>query len=98
MSEFSLNKEVLAALENCKDAKEIITLAKTRGITLSDEQANRIFSATHCEALSDEEMDMMVGGKNKHDGSDNYGLGVDGCPSDYTYCDPERYCNGLLGD
>ncbi|MCQ2363495.1 MAG: hypothetical protein MJ041_04115 [Acidaminococcaceae bacterium] len=91
MSEFSLNKEVLAALENCKDAKEIITLAKTRGITLSDEQANRIFSATHGEALTDEEMDMMVGGD--LDGKANGGAGSKGCDSDYSYCH-ERYCQG----
>ena len=90
MSEINLNKEILTALENCKDAKEIAALAKTRGITLSEEQANKIFSVTHGEELTDEEMDMFVGGK--HDGNDNYGRGVKGCCNDWTYCNEETYC------
>lgn len=94
MSELSLNKEVLAALENCKDATEIIALAKTRGITLSDEQASRIFSATHGEALTDEEMDMMVGGSGSS--KDNYGVGEKGCENDYSKC-YQTYC-GMHGD
>lgn len=91
MSEINLNKEILTALENCKDAKEIAALAKTRGITLSEEQANKIFSVTHGEELTDEEMDMFVGGD--LDGKENGGAGAKGCPSDYSHCH-ERYCSG----
>lgn len=62
MSELALNKEILAALENCKDAKEVMALAKSRGVDLNEEQANKVFASTHKEELTDEEMDMIVGG------------------------------------
>lgn len=91
MSEIALNKEILTTLEGCKDAHEIIALAKTKGITISEEQANKIFNATHSEELSDEEMDMMVGGD--LDGKGNDGAGSKGCDDDWSYCH-ERFCNG----
>ena len=62
MSELKLNKEILAALENCKNPKEVMALAKTKGINLNEEQAAKLYSATHSEELTDEEMDMIVGG------------------------------------
>lgn len=62
MFELKLNKEILAALENCKDAKDVMALAKTKGIDLNEEQANKVFASTHSEELTDEEMDMIAGG------------------------------------
>ena len=64
MFELKLNKEILAALENCKDTKDVMALAKTKGIDLNEEQANKVFASTHSEELTDEEMDMIVGGWN----------------------------------
>lgn len=62
MSEIALNKEILTALMNCKDAKEVMAFAKTKGIDLNEEQTNKVFASTHGEELTDEEMDMIVGG------------------------------------
>lgn len=62
MSEIKLNKEILTALMNCKDAKDVMALAKTKGIDLNEEQAGKVFASTHSEELTDEEMDMIVGG------------------------------------
>lgn len=63
MSEIALNKEIFTALENCKDAKEVMALAKTKGINLNEEQAGKVFASTHGEELTDEELDMIVGGR-----------------------------------
>ena len=38
MFELKLNKEILTALMNCKDAKDVMALAKTKGIDLNEEQ------------------------------------------------------------
>ena len=62
MSELKLNKEILAALENCKDPKEVMALAKTKGIDLNEEQAAKLFACTHNEELTDEELEQVVGG------------------------------------
>lgn len=62
MSELKLNKEILTALMNCKDVKEVMALAKTKGINLNEEQAGKVFASTHGEELTDEELDMIVGG------------------------------------
>ena len=62
MFELKLNKEILAALENCKDTKDVMALAKTKGIDLNEEQAGKVFASTHKEELTDKEMDMIVGG------------------------------------
>ena len=62
MFELKLNKEILTALMNCKDAKDVMALAKTKGIDLNEEQAGKVFASTHSEELTDEEMDMIVGG------------------------------------
>lgn len=63
MSEIALNTEILTALMNCKDVKEVMAFAKTKGIDLNEEQANKVFASTHGEELTDEELDMIVGGR-----------------------------------
>lgn len=62
MSEIKLGKEIIAALEKSKDAKEVMALAKANGVTLSEEKAERICDMLRGEELTDEELDMVVGG------------------------------------
>ena len=99
MSEIALNKEILTTLESCKDAHEIVALAKTKGITLSEEQANKIFNATHNEELSDEEMDIMVGGGGCHK-DDSPSCSRKSQYPNCDLCDSGHYCasNTTYGD
>lgn len=75
MSNIKFNKELMTALEGCKDAKEVVALAKANGVTLSEEKAERICEILNSEELTDEELDMVVGGEKNHN-----------CP-----CDKEDY-------
>ena len=87
MFELKLNKEILAALENCKDAKDVMALAKTKGIDLNEEQANKVFASTHSEELTDEEMDMIAGGWNG-----GYGIPMSQRENDRTHCSEVEIC------
>ena len=62
MAEIQLNEEVIAALQGCKDAKEVVALAKSKGIDLSEEKAGKILKLVQNDKLSDEELGMVVGG------------------------------------
>ena len=70
MANIKFNKELMTALEGCKDAKEIVALAKANGVTLSEEKAERICEILNSEELTDEELDMVVGGDVWKSGSD----------------------------
>lgn len=62
MSNFQLNAEMLNALQDCKDAKQIVSFAKKNGIDMNEEKAERILSIVQGKELSDEELDMVTGG------------------------------------
>lgn len=63
MAKIEFNKELMTALEGCKDAKEIVALAKANGVTLSEKDAERVCEILNSEELTDEELDMVVGGE-----------------------------------
>lgn len=60
MSEIKLNQEVICALQNCKDAKSIMTLAKR--IAMSEEQAEKIVEMFQNDKLSDKDLEKVIGG------------------------------------
>ncbi|MBQ0107679.1 MAG: hypothetical protein KBS34_00865 [Phascolarctobacterium sp.] len=68
MTEIKLNSEVLTALGNCKDAKEVVALAKSKGIDLTEEKAGKLLALVQNDKLSDEDLGNVVGG------------GCGGCP------------------
>lgn len=63
MSNIEFNAGMLKTLQNCENVKQIVSVAKSNGIDLSTEKAEKILSLLQKEELSDEEMDMMVGGE-----------------------------------
>lgn len=62
MAEIKLNQEIITALQNCKDAKSVMDLAKEKGIELSEEKAGKIFAMLQNEEISDEELELVSGG------------------------------------
>ncbi len=62
MAEIKLNEKVIAALQGCKDAKEVVALAKSKGIDLTEEKAAKIFGLVQNDKLSDEDLGKVVGG------------------------------------
>lgn len=62
MSKIKLNQEMISALQKCKDAKAIMSLAKSKGVEISEEEAGKIFDALQNEELTDEELEKVVGG------------------------------------
>lgn len=62
MSEIKFDKELYVALINCKDAKEIMALTKSKGVTLTEEEAGKVYAMLSGEELTDEETDIVVGG------------------------------------
>ena len=62
MSEIKLNKEIITALQGCKDAKAVMALAKEKGIELSEEQAGKLFAMLQDDQLTDEELRKVTGG------------------------------------
>lgn len=62
MAEIKLNQEMICALQNCKNAKEIIALAKTKGIEMSEEQAEKLYAMLQNDKLSDENLKKVTGG------------------------------------
>ena len=64
MPEIKLDEKIIAALQGCKDAKEVVALAKSKGIDLSEEKAGKLLKFVQNDKLSDEELGMVVGGCN----------------------------------
>ena len=64
MAEIKLNAEILTALQGCKDAKEVVALAKSKGIELTEEKAGKLLKLVQNDKLSDEDLGMVVGGCN----------------------------------
>ena len=62
MAEIKLDAKFLNELYACKDVKEVMALAKIKGIDLTEEQAGKIFVFTQREELTDEELDQLTGG------------------------------------
>ena len=62
MANIKFNKELMTALEGCKDAKEVVALAKENGVMLSEKDAERVCEILNSEELTEEELDMVVGG------------------------------------
>lgn len=62
MSELKIDKELFVALQNCKDAKEIMALTMSKGINLTEEQAGKVFEYFQDRELTDEELEQIVGG------------------------------------
>ena len=62
MAEKELSKEQIEALQNCKDAKAVMALAKEKGIELSEEQAGKLYAALQNDKLTDEDLQKVVGG------------------------------------
>ncbi|MBQ0107678.1 MAG: hypothetical protein KBS34_00860 [Phascolarctobacterium sp.] len=62
MAEIQLNEEVIAALQGCKDAKEVVALAKSKGIELTEEKAGKLLALMQNDKLSDEDLGKVVGG------------------------------------
>ena len=63
MSEVVFNEEVMNALQSCKTAQEVVTLAKTKGIVMTEARAQKLLDVVVQTELSDEDLDMVVGGK-----------------------------------
>jgi len=58
-----LSQEILEKLEECKDAKEIQTLAKANGYELTDAQAEEAYDAINGEReLTEAELAQVAGG------------------------------------
>lgn len=64
MPEIKLDEKIIVALQGCKDAKEVVALAKSKGIDLSEEKAGKLLKLVQNDKLSDEELGMVVGGCN----------------------------------
>ena len=62
MAEIKLNQEMICALQNCKDVKSFMALAKSRGLEISEEQAEKIFDTLQNAEMSDEELEKVAGG------------------------------------
>ena len=55
---------MFCALQNCKDAKSIMALAKSKGIAMSGEQAEKLYAMFQNEELTDEDLEKVTGGGN----------------------------------
>ncbi len=63
MAEIKLNEKIIEALQGCKDVKEVVALAKDKGIDLSEEKAGKILAVVQNDKLSDEDLRKVVGGE-----------------------------------
>lgn len=63
MSNIEFNAGMLKTLQNCENVEQIVSVAKSNGIDLSTEKAEKILSIVQGEELSDEELDMVTGGE-----------------------------------
>ncbi len=74
-----MNEELLSKVLKAKNADEILSLANEKGMDLSKEGAEEIFSRYHKNgALGDDELDSVAGGcsdDNNSDSSSKYVLG-----------------------
>ncbi len=62
MAEIKLNEKVIEELQGCKDAKEVVALAKGKGIDLTEEKAGKILAVVQNDKLSDADLGQVVGG------------------------------------
>ena len=63
MSEIQMNQQILSILQNCKNAQQVISMAKTKGLNLSEEQAGKIFEMFQNDRLSDDVLEKVTGGQ-----------------------------------
>ncbi len=62
MAKVDLDAKMLAALQGCKDVKEVVDLAKSQGLEMDEEKARKVMSIVQSGKLSDEDLDKVVGG------------------------------------
>lgn len=73
----NFNAEMIEKAKGAKSAEELLELAKTEGIDITEDEARKYFEQINLPALDDELLDMVSGGAIVREPIMNYNLEAD---------------------